>query len=234
MSVLTAINEGQPTSIFLSEQYTKRASEGDTPETFTDIYQEDINIAIWQRKLTDDLALATKDILTSATRIEIAEAVTANSVRSMLCNKLGNSNAVMMLSDDISLLVDMFCCLFDLKGAGLRLTSLDRAMCPRFHFDRIPCRLVTTYYGNGTEWLPNHLVNRSKLGAGNQGKPDELSGLFHNIDDIRQLGQGDVALLKGEYWHDNEGAGVVHRSPVKPEDSFNERRLLLTLDFIND
>lgn len=234
MSILTAISESQPTNIFLPEQYTKRASEGNTPETFTDIYRDDTNIAIWQRKLSDDLALAADEILKSGTRVKIAEGVTANSVHSKLCNALGNSSAVKMLSDDITLLVDMFCCLFDLKAAGLRLTALDRAMCPRFHFDRIPCRLVTTYHGIGTEWLPHHLVNRSKLGAGNQGKPDEQSGLFHNTDDIRQLSEGDVALLKGEFWYENEGAGVVHRSPVKREGLLNERRLLLTLDFINE
>jgi hypothetical protein len=141
---------------------------------------------------------------------------------------------VKVLSDDITLLVDMFCCVFDLKKAGLRLTALNRAMCPRFHFDRIPCRLITTYHGVATEWLPHQVVDRSKLGAGNQGKSDEKSGLFESANDISQLSKGDVGLLKGEFWHDNEGAGLVHRSPVHTDDSLSQSRLLLTLDFIND
>ncbi|WP_428354217.1 DUF1826 domain-containing protein [Methyloprofundus sp.] len=38
------------------------------------------------------------------------------------------------------------------------------------------------------------------------------------------------ALLKGERWEGNENAGLVHRSPAINE---GERRLLLTLDFMN-
>jgi hypothetical protein len=111
-------------------------------------------------------------------------------------------------------------------------------MCPRFHVDKVPCRLVTTYHGIATEWLPHHCVNRSKLGAGNAGKSDEQSGLFQHPNNIHQLHQGEVALLKGESWEGNEGAGLVHRSPSMPvtqnsalKNTFSERRLLLTLDF---
>jgi hypothetical protein len=100
-------------------------------------------------------------------------------------------------------------------------------MCPRFHFDRIPCRLVTTYHGKATEWLPHRVVDRSKLGNGNQGQPDDKSGLFHHKNDIHRLKEGDVALLKGEKWQGNEGAGLVHRSPPVLS---GEYRLLLTLD----
>jgi hypothetical protein len=63
------------------------------------------------------------------------------------------------------------------------------------------------------------------------GKPDELSGLYDNASDIKQLESGDVALLKGELWHNNAGAGLIHRSPQLAD---NTRRLLLTIDFIND
>ncbi|MFA0708241.1 DUF1826 domain-containing protein, partial [Vibrio sp. 10N.222.48.A3] len=54
------------------------------------------------------------------------------------------------------------------------------------------------------------------------------SGLYSHESDIEQLSSGDVALLKGERWSGNENAGLVHCSPVT---SFNETRLLLTLDF---
>jgi|TARA_B110000091_G_C13794079_1_gene467018 hypothetical protein len=234
MRTLNTINESRATSIPFHESLTISASESDTHEVFTNIYRDDTNIAIWQRKLPGELALAADEVLKTGVRVQIAEAVTVESVHSTLCNALGESNAVKTLSDDITLLVDMFCYLFDLKEVGLRLTALDRPMCPRFHFDRIPCRLVSTYHGIATEWLPHQLVDRGKLGAGNQGKSDEQSGLFESTDDIRQLSQGDVALLKGEFWYNNEGAGLVHRSPVQSQDSINERRLLLTLDFINN
>lgn len=234
MRTLNTINESRATSIPFHESLTISASESDTHEVFTNIYRDDTNIAIWQRKLPGELALAADEVLKTGVRVQIAEAVTVESVHSTLCNALGESKAVKTLSDDITLLVDMFCYLFDLKEVGLRLTALDRAMCPRFHFDRIPCRLITTYHGVATEWLPHQVVDRSKLGAGNQGKSDEKSGLFESANDISQLSKGDVGLLKGEFWHDNEGAGLVHRSPVHTDDSLSQSRLLLTLDFIND
>lgn len=133
------------------------------------------------------------------------------------------------LSEDIALIVDMFCCLFDVKEAGLRLTRLESPMCPKFHFDRVPCRLVTTYTGRATEWLTNDVINRAKLGAGSLGQPDHLSGLYDSERLIRQMQPGDVALLKGSGWEGSENGGLVHRSPHVGQD---ERRLLLTLDFI--
>ena len=136
-----------------------------------------------------------------------------------------------MLAKDIAQLVDMFCSLFEQKRAVLKLTTLHRAMCPRFHVDWVPCRLITTYQGVATEWLPHNVADRSKLGTGNMGKPDELSGLFDSSSDIQQLNCGDIALLKGEIWENNEGAGLIHRSPQL---SGGTRRLLLTIDFIND
>ena len=140
---------------------------------------------------------------------------------------LGSSELTAVLSDDIAELVEMYCYLFDLGKVGLRLTALDKAMCPRFHVDKVPCRLVTTYQGVATEWLPHNVVDRSKLGHGSEGKTDEQSGLFSKLGDVQQLTSGDVALLKGESWEGNEGAGLVHRSPSM---SAGERRLLLTLD----
>ena len=103
-------------------------------------------------------------------------------------------------------------------------------MCPRFHVDRVPCRLLTTYLGVATEWLPHHNADRSRLGIGNQGKPDEESGIMNSDKDIKYLNQGDVALLKGEAWEGNEGSGLIHRSPTLDS---NSRRLLLTIDFID-
>ena len=76
--------------------------------------------------------------------------------------------------------------------------------------------------------MPHDVVDRSKLGLGNGGKSDEESGIFSTKEDIKQLSSGDVALLKGEGWEGNEGAGLVHRSPSLASGG---KRLLLTLDF---
>lgn len=208
----------------------RRSISGNEPSVLTDIYQNDANIVIWQRKLSQVLEHAADHILSTKPTLQTSVTVTPQNAFTAINNALGDTQAAAALSEDIAQLVDMFCCLFDLNRTGLRLTALDLAMCPRFHVDRVPCRLVTTYRGPATQWLPHQLVDRSKLGAASQGKPDEQSGLFDKKNNIQQLSQGDVALLKGELWEGNENAGLVHRSPaINP----GQNRLLLTLDFIS-
>lgn len=208
----------------------RKAAICNHPSIFTDIFAEDINIAIWQRDLSAEVKNCVKQLLDLQSNFQTSLEVNPKDVFTKLIeseSKLANAQA---LCENISELTDMFCLLFGLKQVGLRLTVLDRAMCPRFHVDKVPCRLVCTYQGASTEWLPQNLVDRRKLGRGNNGLADEESGLFQTTQDINQLNVGDVAILKGELWEGNENAGLVHRSPQVPE---KENRLLLTLDFLN-
>ena len=119
---------------------------------------------------------------------------------------------------DVAWLVRAFSSLVEARRIGLRLRILDKAMCPRFHVDHVPLRLITTYAGVGSEWLREHAIPRHRLGdprVAPQG--------------IERLLAGEVALFKGERWEGNEGAGIIHRSPqVAP----GERRLILTLDWL--
>ena len=222
------------TSITRAPEFQKQiwgSIEGSQLDVLTDIYKEHINIAIWQRSLANALIEATNSILDTHPTLQVSRVVKPQDAKATVMKALGSAPMTVTLSEDIAQLVDMFCCLFDLKRAGLRLTALDRAMCPRFHVDRVPCRLLTTYQGVATEWLPHQAAYRSKLGIGNQGKPDEQSGLLNSSTDIQQLCRGDIALLKGESWEGNQGAGLIHRSPQLPD---KKCRLLLTLDFIDD
>ncbi|WP_144392214.1 DUF1826 domain-containing protein [Pleionea sediminis] len=213
----------------LNEFCLGRYVESEEPTVFADIYRNDTNITIWKRSLPNDITHSVNHILKSNSSFNMIKPVSVVSVFDDIHRAFGNSEQSRPLCDDITTLVDMFCCIFNVKRAGFRLTALNHAMCPRFHVDHVPCRLVTTYLGYGTEWLPHKIVDRTKLGAGNQGKPDEHSGLFSRLRDIQRLTQGDVALLKGESWEGNENAGLVHRSPsVTP----GERRLLLSIDFV--
>jgi hypothetical protein len=105
------------------------------------------------------------------------------------------------------------------RRIGLRLRVLDKAMCPRFHVDHVPVRLITTYAGVGSQWLKEGAMDRQQLGQANA-EPQAQ---------IQQLKSGEVALLKGEKWHGNEGFGLIHRSP---QPAAGERRLILTLDWL--
>ena len=206
----------------------RRELKSEDPVVFAGIYQEQTNIAIWRRSLTEQLKSDVNRFLDSNPTFQTSTVVTKENAF-LLISKHLNDDSQLQLAKNISQLVEIFCDLFEIEQAGLRLTSLDRAMCPKFHVDKLPCRLITTFQSVATEWLPHESVDRSKLGLGSNGKPDNESGIFTNPKDIQRLTAGDVALLKGELWEDNENAGLVHRSPVVPE---GQRRLVLTLDFV--
>lgn len=206
----------------------RRAARSKDPKVLGDIYEADTNIVIWQRELSTEIKDSVKHLLSSKPAFQATMTVTPQSALAGVSESLGTTSQK-GLSENIAELVDMFCYLFELKRAGLRLRALDRAMCPKFHVDRVPCRLATTYQGVATEWLDHEAVDRSKLGHGSNGLADHESGLFQDTTDIQQLQSGDVALLKGELWEGNEHAGLVHRSPTL---SGGQKRLLLTLDFI--
>lgn len=202
----------------------------DHPSVFAEIYQEDVNITIWQRDLSVEVDNCVQTLLGTNGNYDKTLIVKPDNAYVELIeadNKLQNAQA---LCQDIAELVDMFCLLYELKQVGLRLVTLDRAMCPRFHVDRVPSRLVCTYHGVASEWLSHDKVDRSKLGKGNNGLVDEKSGLYQCEQDINRLKIGDVAMFKGELWHGNENAGLVHRSP---QVSVGQKRLLLTLDFVD-
>jgi hypothetical protein len=205
-------------------------SQGNDYTVLPDIYQDNHNLVIWQRPLSDELIAHIAQCIAENPRLNLEKGIAANAIADDINAALAPLGFNKALTEDIASLVDMFCCLFDLKRAGLRLKVLEQAMCPRFHVDWVPCRLVTTYSGTGTQWIPHNKVDRTKLGTGNNGMPDDKSGLCNDTRAIQLLRSGDVALLKGEGWEGNEGAGLVHRSPPN---NVNEKRLLLTLDFIS-
>ncbi|MBC3618208.1 DUF1826 domain-containing protein [Vibrio metschnikovii] len=202
---------------------------GSLPSILTDIYQPEHNIAIWQRVLSTELQHNVELLIQQAPSLALVLRVTPLNVAEYLREKLADYVCADILSEDIAMIVDMFCCLFDVQEVGVRLTILDKPMCPKFHVDHVPCRLVTTYAGSATQWLSNQGLDRTKLGAGSLGQSDDCSGLFAKESVIHQMAMGDVALLKGSGWEGNENNGLVHRSP---EYIPNERRLLLTIDFV--
>ncbi len=206
---------------------SRHAALGKHASILAEIYKQEINMSIWERRLSSTLAQDVADFVAANPDFQISLTTTPQRASTVLREAIAGS-CHYELCDNIAGLVDMFCCLFELKRAGLRLTTLDRAMCPRFHTDKVPCRLLTTYQGVATQWLPHHAVNRSYLGAESDGRGDHETGLVQHKSDFRQLDCGDVALLKGELWEGNENAGLVHRSPDVRD---GQRRLLLTLDF---
>ena len=123
------------------------------------------------------------------------------------------------LSGQIAEASEMLGELMGCKRVGIRLESLNVPMCPRFHADHVPCRMLITISGLGTEWIPNSDVDWAVFAD-----LDSMTPPIQANRQIQQLTTGHWSLLKGGAWNDGFG-GVVHRSPH----GIGER-LLLTLD----
>lgn len=203
---------------------------GDAPEVLTDIYRDDVNLCLWQRT-TDPRIDAYVQTLLQPRHVGVTWQAqqSARSLAETLCTILPAGAYQHVFIQELILLADMFETLLGQAGVGVRMSAISTAMCPRFHVDRVPCRLVTTLGGPGTEWIPNSAVNRDKLGHRSQGQPDEQSGLISSPAVIQRMAPQHVGLMKGERWPENEGGGLVHRSPALKQ---GEARLVITLDVI--
>lgn len=208
----------------------KKSSTSVEPIVLTDIYNDECNIAIWQRQLDDTFLASLNNYVQNGGKITAARQLSSDSAEAYIRTLADEQPFAPQLHAYIAELVDMFICLFEANTVGFRLSTLDKAMCPRFHVDRVPCRLVTTFVGSGSQWLEHKDANRDKLGHKSGTLTDEKSGLYRTAQDIQTLETGDVAILKGELWHGNENAGIVHRSPPV---SRSQPRIVMTLDLVD-
>ncbi|PPC89839.1 MAG: hypothetical protein CTY34_09985 [Methylobacter sp.] len=195
------------------------------------IYEDGVNLCVIERLMPKAVEQFIYQALQGVGSIEVSQPVDPMSFDfGRLWPQASHLPGYGAWLDDLTMLISLFCDLFECREAGLRLLSLDKAMCPRFHVDRGPVRLVCSYGGIGTEWLPEYALDRRKLGMGGLGKPDNESGLITDPTAIRQMPAFALGLMKGENWAGNEGQGLVHRSPQPT--AAQPRRLLLTLDLL--
>ncbi|KAB0485784.1 Protein of unknown function [Pseudomonas reinekei] len=206
---------------------TIRQQQGATPTSLSGILDDGVNLAVWNRQLPLHIAdfatllLSLNEPLAQSLSLEMVDDETEPNLHG-LASDFSDLEGYEGFIADVSWLVSAFACLLGARRIGVRLRVLDKAMCPRFHVDHVPVRLITTYAGLGSEWLREGAMDRRQLGqAAAEPQDDRL---------IQKIGSGEVALLKGEKWHGNEGFGLIHRSPhLDP----GERRLILTLDWLS-
>ena len=192
---------------------------GESPEVLGEIYQPQVNLAIWQRVLNSTVASYSNFLLEQDASFRIQQIHNVPEIRTLLKNSLPDSQDKEVFVEDIALIVDMFSFLFEADEIGLRLQCVSGAPCPAFHNDRIHCRLLLTYQGVGSQWMDESNLDRDALGTTKSPCRDE--------NNIHNIAAGHVALFKGEGWEGNEDNGWVHRSPPQPT---HEKRLVLTLD----
>lgn len=193
------------------------------PGGLSDILKDDTSLAIWNRPLSARVTHFARTFAQQAGNRErfysLAPGETAEAILPDWARQLTGAEQWL---EDVHTLLEMYHCLFEPAAIGLRLHVLQDTMCPRFHTDRVPVRLLCTYTGPGTQWLANSDVCRRE---GPGPLPDQPAPEHR----IHSIPTGAVALLKGEAWVGNEGKGLVHRSPA----TGHKPRLVMGFDWLS-
>ncbi|WP_291295269.1 DUF1826 domain-containing protein [Elioraea sp.] len=126
-----------------------------------------------------------------------------------------------LLAADIARLAAAFAAMTGTITVHGRLEALTDEGCRLFHADAVGLRLLCTYAGAGTEWVPEHGIVRGGLRRGDNAAvvPDRRLA--------RRLAPFTVGVFKGDAFPGNAGRGLVHRSSPG---SVRAPRLLLCLD----
>jgi hypothetical protein len=175
------------------------------------IRDPEISLAIWGRALPVDLsALLTAEIGQVRLTSDLED------LPVLLREALGDTGYPVgamrsALEADITQLAERFAAVMRCDSVDVRLERITTDACRKWHADYVTARLITTYVGQGTQWID------SDAGAAcDCGDPH----------DIRQLAAGEVAIFKGRHWDEDRAA--IHRSP--PIEGSGEQRLLLVIN----
>tara|TARA_B100000989_G_scaffold47303_1_gene30755 strand:+ start:451 stop:1110 length:660 start_codon:yes stop_codon:yes gene_type:complete len=115
---------------------------------------------------------------------------------------------------DMAEVCNVFCETLATKTVGFCLAT--KRSCQRYHIDNVPLRLLVTYYGKGTEWVPDSAVDRL---AYDSGMPNDK--ILTNYSARKFLNAWDIAIFRGG------PDGLLHRTP---DAALNTPSILLRLD----
>jgi hypothetical protein len=110
-----------------------------------------------------------------------------------------------VLRDDAAMLAERFATLMGVDNIRVRVEVISGDACRKFHADYTDLRLITSWAGPGTDWLPP--------GA--------------NESEFERIPTGWVGLFKGHLFAEGH-LPCIHRSP--PIAGTGESRLLLVID----
>ena len=127
---------------------------------------------------------------------------------------LKSSDFYMQWVIDMAGVCNIFCETLSTSTVGFCLAT--QRACQRYHIDNVPLRLLVTYYGRGTEWVPDTAVDRL---AYDSGMPNDK--ILTNNNARKFLNAWDIAIFRGG------PDGLLHRTP---DAALNTPSILLRLD----
>jgi hypothetical protein len=115
------------------------------------------------------------------------------------------------LTMDIAVLLGRLAHIANASRLRVSFGAVRTDQCRKFHVDYVRYRLVTTYVGPGTEWVPDEAVRREALDHPPDCPCDANKEIVRDASAIRHAVPGEVLVMKGALHPSHRGA--VHRSP---------------------
>jgi hypothetical protein len=172
--------------------------------------QGEVNLVSWHRELPVGL---------DARRVEWAKRLPAQFDEIVAMPSYDLSAATRGLAEpartwltmDVAVLIARLAHLADARRLRVSLGAVRTDQCRKFHVDYVRYRLVTTYVGPGTEWVPDAAVRRESLDHPPDCPCDANKEIVRDLSEIRHAVPGEVVVMKGALRPNHRGA--VHRSP---------------------
>ncbi len=200
--------------IKLIEQYYISNKES----ILANIHEKGTNLCIWKRRVKHDIIHYAKHL----TKIPNFSFEFKLSDKDSLLEKFPpfDDGTAKPFIDDVLGIALRFQEITKIQNPKVHLSVINDMQCPLFHVDYVQMRLICTYIGQGTLWVPNADVNRNHLGCGRN------DHLIRSMDAVRQAENFDVLIMKGEANESDPKNGLIHKSP----DTKGEPRLFLRMD----
>lgn len=193
----------------------------------SDLLRTDCNLALWRRPVPRQV---TKSLSMWAERDPVPFEATVSSPNDNLSHAWSALPKTIRawLEADVRGLLNVFFDLARPSSAALKFGVIGTDQCRKFHVDYLRYRLITTYVGLGTEWIPDRAVNRAMLGVPPEDPKLANAVIVKDARAVQHAVAGDVLLMKGA--RHEHGVGLVHRSP--PIEHVEVRRVVLVVSTI--
>jgi hypothetical protein len=191
----------------------------------TRITEPGVNLAYWKRPVQEDVDILCRQMIqqkVSTFAENLSEENADDRLYQYFAPLAGETHAKNLLRKDIVVLLRQCLTISGRSYVKVLLKIIADDACTKFHTDGYDFRLLCTYVGAGTEWVPDSNVNRNQLVKGSN------ADIVNDLSFVQHLQPFEVAILKGEASYENRGKGIVHRSPGIT--ARGEKRLLLRID----
>lgn len=128
-----------------------------------------------------------------------------------------------ILEDVSAILTKCFELSDDYRPHEVSLNYVQGVPCTKLHADFLPLRLICTYFGPGTIFLPRESTRYPCL---NEGRPNKR--VLIKDKPVFQAEPFEILILKGRKFNKGEMKPCAHRSPEVVK---GEKRLVLKVDF---